>query len=223
MRDDLVAAVDPDSPGSRAGLRAGDRLARLDPEGDPWHRLQPPIATAAPANPLRLARIRDGNRQPAWLVPDPLPAVERRMMAIDLLVASGFILLGGWVWSERRDRLTRPFFLLSIAFAWVLAPVPRFSWPLLGALYEALYAGLQLILPALFIHFFALFPEPRASAGRRAIGVRAGYGVAAVLFVGSLVALALRALEHPALEPLLAALNLAAALWFAAGLLLALV
>ncbi len=222
MRDDQVVAVDPGSPGARAGLRTEDRLASLDSGGGPWQRLQGPIASAAPAKPLRLERIRDGLRRPIWLVPDPMPNGERRMMAIDLLVASGFILLGGWVWSERRDRLTRPFFLLSIAFAWILAPIPRFSWPVLGTMHEVLYAGFQLLLPALFIHFFALFPEPRVPGSRTAAGVAAGYGVATFLFVGTLAALVLRALDHPALEPGLTVLNFAAALWFAAGLLIAL-
>ena len=221
MRDDQVVAVDPDSPGFRAGLRADDRLASHAP-GGPWHRLQSPVAAAAPGTPLRLDRIRAGDRHPVWLVPDPMPGGERRMMAIDLLVASGFILLGGWVWSERRDRLTRPFFLLSIAFAWVLAPVPRFAWPALGAAHEVFYAGFQLLLPALFIHFFALFPEPRASGPRAAVLVTTGYTVAAVLFVGSLVAMGLRATGHPALDVVLSALNAAAAFWFAAGLLAAL-
>jgi serine phosphatase RsbU (regulator of sigma subunit) len=222
IKDDQVVAVDAGSPGARAGLRPGDRLASLDQGSSPWQRLEPTIASATPSKPLRLERIRDGLRRPVWLVPDPLPVGERRMKAIYLLVASGFILLGGWVWSERRDRLTRPFFLLSIAFAWVLAPLPRFSWPVLGTLHEVLYAGFQLILPALFIHFFALFPEPRASGGRPATGVVAGYLVAAVLFVGSLAALVLRALGHPALEPVLAVLTPLAGLWFVAGLLIAL-
>ena len=67
-----------------------------------------------------------------------------------------------------------------------------------------IYAGFQLLLPALFIHFFALFPEPRAAGGRRSAGVTAAYGVAGVLFAGTLAALVLRALGHPALGPALA-------------------
>ena len=223
IQDDLVVSVVPAGPGARAGLAAGDRLTRTDRGEATWHRLQTSIASAAPATPLRLERIRAGVSRPVWLVPEPMPAGERRMMAIDLLVASGFILLGGLVWSERRDRLTRPFFLLSIAFAWVLAPVPRFPWPMLGVLHEILYAGFQLLLPALFIHFFALFPEPRAAGGRRSAGVTAAYGVAGVLFAGTLAALALRALGHAALGPALAVLTVAAALWFVTGLLIALV
>ena len=33
LRDDQVVAVDPGSPGARAGLRINDRLANLDPGG----------------------------------------------------------------------------------------------------------------------------------------------------------------------------------------------
>lgn len=222
MRDDRVVVVVPDSPGARAGLRAGDRLVLPESARPGWEQLLPPLAGAAPERPLRLERIRGADRGAIWLVPDPLPGGERRMMAALLLVASGFVLLGGWVWSERRDRLTRPFFLLSLAFAWVLAPVPRLPWPVAGLVHELLYAGLQLLLPALFIHFFALFPEPRAPRGRLASGVSAGYGVAAVLFVGSVAAVVLRSIRHPALETVLTALNFAAAMWFAAGLLVAL-
>ena len=222
MREDRVVAVDPGSPGARGDMRPGDRLVPPDAGGSVWRRLQSPLAAAAPERALRLERLRDGARQPVWLVPDRLPDGERRIMAALLLVASGFVLLGGWVWSERRDRLTRPFFLLSLAFAWILAPVPRFPWAAAGVLHELLYAGLQLLLPALFIHFFALFPEPKAPHGRMAVGVSAGYGVAAVLFAGSLAGYVLRAIGSPALEPALTVLNLAAALWFAAGLLVAL-
>jgi hypothetical protein len=179
--------VVPGGPGERAGLRAGDRLSTPDPGRPAWRWAQPVTASAAPGTPLPLERRRDGLTRAAWLVPDPLPDGERWMMAALLLVASGFVLLGGWVWSERRDRLTRPFYLLSLAFARLLAPVPRFPWPALGALHELLYAGLTLLLPALFVHFFALFPEPRAPRGRMAAGVAAAYGVAALLSAGWLV------------------------------------
>src|SRR5262245_44562476 len=176
MREDRVVAVDPGSPGARGGVRAGDRLLSPDRGATGWRRLQSPLAAATPERPLRLDRLRDGVRRPVWLVPDRLPDGERRMMAALLLVASGFVLLGGWAWSERRDRLTRPFFLLSLAFAWILAPVPVLPWPAVAVMHELLYAGLQLLLPALFIHFFALFPEPRAPRGRMA-GVRVAYGI----------------------------------------------
>jgi len=222
LREDRVVAVDPGSPGARAGMRPGDRLIPPEAGGSVWRRLESPLAAASPERPLRFERVRDRERRPVWLVPDLLPDGERRMMAALLLVASGFVLLGGWVWSERRDRLTRPFFLLSLAFAWILAPVPCFPWPVARIVHELLYAGLQLLLPALFIHFFALFPEPRAPRGRTAVGVSAGFGVAAVLFAGTLAGYGLRAIGSPALEPALTALNLAAALWFAAGLLVAL-
>ena len=221
MREDRVVAVDPGSPGARGGIRAGDRLFSPDPGATVWRRLQSPLAAAAPERPLRLDRVRDGVRRAVWLVPDRLPDRERRMMAALLLAASGFVFLGGWVWSERRDRLTRPFFLLSLAFAWILAPVPVFPWPALAVLHELMYAGLQLLLPALFIHFFALFPEPRAPRGRMAAGVAVAYVVAALLFAGSLAAYVLRAGGSPALEPALTVLNLAAALWFAIGVLVA--
>jgi sigma-B regulation protein RsbU (phosphoserine phosphatase) len=222
LREDLVIRVVPGGPGERAGLRAGDRISTPDPGRPVWRWGQPVTAFAAPGMPLPLERRRDGVARSAWMVPDPLPDGERRMMAVLLLVASGFVLLGGWVWSERRDRLTGPFYLLSLAFAGMLAPVPRFPWPALGALHELLYAGLTLLLPALFVHFFALFPEPRAPRGRMAAGVAAAYGVAALLSAGWFVAFALRALAHPALEPVLVVLQGASALWFATGLLTAL-
>lgn len=222
LREERVIAVVPGGPGERAGLRAGDRLSTPDPGRPAWRWAQSATASATPGRPLRLERRREGVTRPAWLIPDPLPDGERRMMAALLLVASGFVLLGGWVWSERRDRLTRPFYLLSLAFAGLLAPVPRFPWPALGALHELFYAGLTLALPALIVHFFALFPEPRAPRGRMAAGVAAAYGVAALLLAGWLVAFVLRGFAHPALEPVLAVLQGASALWFAAGLLIAL-
>ena len=52
---------------------------------------------------------------------------ERRFLAAQFAVAAAFMLLGGWVWSERRDRLTRTFYLLCLAFAVWLAPSPSLA------------------------------------------------------------------------------------------------
>ena len=143
-------------------------------------------------------------------------------MAALLAVASGFVLIGGWVWSERRDRLTRTFFLLCLAFAWLLAPLPRWRSEASGALYDALYTGVGLYLPALFIHFFALFPESGQPRGRLRSATTIAYGVATGLFGASFLIM----LAEPVFGAVAAAaqslIQGMAGLWFAFGLLAAL-
>ena len=88
----------------------------------------------------------------------------------------------------------------------------------LGAAHWGLAA---IVLPALVVHFFALFPEPRDARGRLAAGVVAGYGVAALLMAVWLFAFVLRAIEHPGLPAVQTLLQAASALWFATGLIAA--
>lgn len=221
LNEGRIVTVEPGSPGAAAGLAPGDRLRRDGARVTRWDRLLDPLQGAAPGRPLSLLRERGGRLAPVELVPASLTVAARRMRAIQLLLASGFVLLGGLVWSERRDRLTRPFFLLSLAFAWVLAPPPRLPWPPAAVMEDVLYAAMQLVLPALCVHFFALFPEPRAPRGRLAAGVHAAYGVAGLLFAVSIVVLALRVLHPGAAIASTAVLQTAAALWFPAGLLTA--
>src|SRR5262249_28623951 len=146
--------------------------------------VQGPLSGARPGQPVELVRRRGHEARQIEVVPIRLPPGERRMMAALFAVASGFVLLGGWVWSERRDRLTRPFHALCLAFAVMLAPPPQLEWPVASVAYELLYTAATLALPALCIHFFALFPEPRAPRGRLAAGATAAYGVAGLLFAG---------------------------------------
>ena len=217
LRGDWVAHVDPASPAARAGFAPGDHVLRYPPSD---FGPQNPLATAAPQRALRLLREHGGRLDEVTLTPGSLPVEERRWMALLLAVASGFVVLGGWVWSERRDRLTRTFFLMCLAFACLIAPFPRFGSAGASLLYETLYSGISVFLPALLVHFFALFPEsdrPRGGAGRL---TSAAYGVAIVLFAAAIVlALApLGARREPA-EELLQSI---AALWFAAGAIIAL-
>jgi sigma-B regulation protein RsbU (phosphoserine phosphatase) len=219
LRGDRVMAVVPGSPGERAGIAPGDRLA--DPAGR-VDALGGPLAAARPGQELVLLRRRPEATEPIRLLPSRQPAAERRMMVALLAVASGFLLLGGWVWSERRDRLTRPFHLLCLAFAVLLVPPPRVPWPAATVLHELAYAAATLALPVLCIHFFALFPEPRIPPRRMAASVTAAYGVAALLFLGSAAATVLGLAGRAVPDPLWSLLQGAAAVWFAAGLLIAL-
>jgi serine phosphatase RsbU (regulator of sigma subunit)/MFS family permease len=216
-----VASVMPGGPADRAGIRPGDHIRLPDPLTS-LARARGPLAHALPGVPLDLEIERGGERRAVTLEPERLPEAERRLRAALLAVACGFLLLGGWVWSERRDRLTRTFLLLCLAFAWLLAPLPYPDWPFVSLGHEVVLAGASVLLPALFVHFFALFPESRQARGRLAAWVSAGYVVAAVLFSGSIATFVLESVSHEGTQALQQLVQIAAALWFAIGLLLAL-
>jgi len=214
--DGRIGSVDAGSPGELAGLRAGDRLRA--PGGDAEPVLSAgPFADAQPGVPLVVERERAGVSLPVWLVPRPLPDAERRFLAVLFAVATSFALLGAWIWLERRDPLTRTFYLLCLAFTVLLAPPPRFASEPASLTYELLTVLAQLFSGPLFSHFFALFPE---SGRPRARGwVLGGYAVATVLLacyagvtVGSFFGAG-------GLAPLLTLLQVAPAILFAAGLL----
>ena len=218
LRGDWVARVEPGSPGEAAGVRPGDRLLR-----DPSLSTGPenPLAGAQPGVPFPLLREHGGNIDDVTIVPAPLPAEERRVMAMLLAVASGFMVLGGWLWSERRDRMTRAFFLMCLSFACLIAPFPRFRSPGAMLAYETLYSGITLFLPAMLIHFFALFPDSTRTRGALTRITRIAYGVSAGLFTIELLLAVAPLLARHALDPVQELLQSMAALWFGLGTLVA--
>jgi serine phosphatase RsbU (regulator of sigma subunit) len=220
LRGDRVAEVVPGGPGATAGLRPGDHLLPATGQPSPFLSV---LAPAAPGQPLELLCERGDRIVPIRLVPATLPDGERRMMAALLVVASGFVLLGGWVWSERRDRLTRTFFLLCLAFAWLLAPRPRWGDMASGVLYDTIYTAAGLYLPALFLHFFALFPESGRPARRVGSATAIAYGVSTTLFGASFLVMLAQSVLGPAADVAQAFIEAVAGLWFALGLLAALV
>lgn len=211
-----VVSVAKGSPGARAGLRPGDRLLPPGPRPARGTLGVDALASARPGQPLLIVRERAGVQRTVWLAPEPLPEGERRYRALLFAVASAFLILGGWVWSERRDRLTRSFLLLCLAFVVWFAPRPDLPSGAAAMLYDVIYLAAQLLVPALFTHFFVLFPEPR-------LRPRAG-ALVRLLYVGSfLLIAAFLAIEAEARfgagqwAPATPLLTLAAALWVALG------
>ena len=223
LHRDLAVTVVPGGPADRAGVRPGDRLLAPGPGGRVLDALIGPLARVRIGEPHAFTLERGTRRIPIVVTPGPPPADERRMSGALLAVACGFMFLGGWVWSERRDRLTRPFVALTLAFAVVLAPLPALPWSGILLAHAVAYALATLLLPALFIHVFLLFPEPPAHAHRGRAAAGAGYGVALLLFGGTLVTLAVRARAGDASRPLESLIEIAASLWFLAGIVSAIV
>ena len=178
--DGHVESVSDGSPGALAGIQPGDRLMAPDTNRAGQAVPVDPLASATPGTPLVVLRERGGATAPVWLAPSAPPDAERRYSAMLFAVATAFMLLGGWVWSERRDRLTRTFYLLCLAFSVFIAPPPTLDSGLARGAYDLAFMLAQLFVGPLFSHFFALFPEsgrPRARAW-----VLAGYAAATVLF-----------------------------------------
>ncbi len=214
-----VVETIPGGPGARAGLRPGDVLH--DPSGTAGDPLGP-LAHARPEVPLLLERERNGSRAPVWIVPESLPRGERRGMAGQIFVAAGFVLIASLARSDRRDRLTRAFALVCLAFASLLAPLPRPTPEGFQHLYPALISGVQIVLPALCVHFFALFPEARAPGGFRSRIVRPAYAVSGLLWLASFLEVVPVFPDAGTRARVLEFVGAAAAVWFAAGLVLAL-
>ncbi len=219
LRGDRVEQVIPASPAGRAGFLPGDRI--LQRPGSGLVRSNAILPSLEPDVPVGIAVARAGERLELRLVPERLPRSDFRLLAVLLMVAFGFVMLASVVWSERRDALTGTFFLLSLAFALLVSPHPRWPSPFAALLYQSAYAGITLFLPALCVHFFALFPESTRPRGAPGALVRGGYGAAALLYALTLASVFVGASEPSRREAFAAALDTAAALWFAAGLLVA--
>ncbi|MFN8586447.1 MAG: SpoIIE family protein phosphatase [Candidatus Eisenbacteria bacterium] len=217
LREGLVVTVEPGSPAALAGLQPGDRLT---PHGGGRTTAQSAagLERARPGRALVLTRVRDGAAEDAWLVPAPLPEAERRFRAFLFAIACVFLLLGGWVWSERRDHLTRVFYALCLAFAGMFAQPPLVSSPALQFVADLGFVAAQLLAPVTFAHFFVLFPEPAVRPRARWI-VRIGYGLALLLFAGLALCGAESTWGRGRLDPLLPVLQALPALHFGLGIL----
>src|SRR5215831_8758386 len=178
--DGRVESVVAGSPGALAGVQPGDRLTAPDTNRAGQAAASDPLASATPGAPLLVLRERGGATAPLWLAPSAPPDDERRYQAMLFAVATAFMLLGGWVWSERRDRLTRTFYLLCLAFSVFIAPPPTLDSGVARGAYELASMLAQLFVGPLFSHFFALFPESGRLRARA--WVLAGYASATVLF-----------------------------------------
>lgn len=177
--DGRVASIAPGGPAARAGMRTGDLVRSSEPPSRVDLLEESPLAKARPGVPLLLVRERAGERSTVWLVSEPRPEPDQRFNLVQFAVAVAFLLLGGWVWSERRDRLTRTFLLLTLAFAVVLAPPPHLDALPFMLAYACLNMLASLFIGPLFSHFFALFPDATRMRGRW--WVRTCYAAATVL------------------------------------------
>jgi len=168
-RNFTVAQVSPGGPAADAGIRTGDRIVAVDGI---------PVSASTQAR-LALRGLRAGGALHLRLMsPD---RAERTVILSGIkppwneiawrftTAAAGLcaLLVGLFLAYQHPEKLTLVFFGICFAIAFFLREQPILLSAGWRNLHEVLYNFFELLLPALFVHFFILFPGRSPSHRRR--------------------------------------------------------
>jgi sigma-B regulation protein RsbU (phosphoserine phosphatase) len=168
-RNVTVAQVSPSGPAAVAGIRPGDRIVAVDGV---------PVSTSADAR-LAVRGLKAGGALSLKL---ESPGGETRTVILSgakppwdeiawrfTNAAAGLcaLLVGLFLAYHRPEKLTLVFFGICFAIAFFLREQPTLLSAGWRTVHESLYNFFEFLLPALFVHFFILFPGHPPSRRRR--------------------------------------------------------
>ncbi len=168
----LIARVEPAGPAETAGLAEGDVITAVD--GVPTSRqfrCKLIMDRATVGQTLDLSLSRDGRPFKTTLTFAPLPRGEALIYLSRSAVSVIFLLLAIAVYLRRTDRLGFIFFLLCSSFAVLLGTSPPVQDLHLLVGYLGLITAAVHLVPALFVHFFLLFPKEERKPSRRTMAL----------------------------------------------------
>ncbi len=156
-----IAHVVPGGPAALAGVQPGDRLRAVD--GQPLSTMISfylAVALHDAPTPIQLLLYRGQTQIHAQLTPRPAPRAQLTFRFSMWITALAFVIAAWVVFFKRDDDVSRTFFGLCLIFAFFLFDIPNSpNYAYIFAKYN-LYNFLQLLLPALFLHFAHVFPSP---------------------------------------------------------------
>lgn len=126
------------------------------------------------------------------------PGRMYRMISF-LVVAFAFLLVGIWVYLRRPDLLGSLFATNCLFLAFFLTHRPSVANPVFQLLGELIYDGIMLLFPAVFLHFFLVFPgRPRRDRPHNPLRrILRTYTLPLVIFVVSSVVTTMRFYLRP--------------------------
>lgn len=183
-QQDRVRVVRPDGPAARAGIQPGDRILSID--GLPYTSLSAdayPLRAGRPGEPMTLRIRRDHAVIETVLVPDPLSPAEVAWNLAQAAAALLTLFVGSVVFLRRVRQLTFVFLLICLALTHMLffPYVPPF--PAANVFTNTGRLALNAVVPALFVHFFLLFPYERPILHKRPGLLAWLYAPSGVMFV----------------------------------------
>jgi sigma-B regulation protein RsbU (phosphoserine phosphatase) len=160
-RSEAVRKVNPGSPAEDAGLMPGDRILSVDDTLLSYPFQASHHLTWKGTEESELLVDRGGSEIRLTFVPgDPSPSEVMWRMAL-AAVAIGTLLTGLVVLHRKKRPVTLTFFGICYSLGFLILPpeVPRTPWMLV--LRTLIVDFVSIFLPALFLHFFLLFPARR--------------------------------------------------------------
>jgi sigma-B regulation protein RsbU (phosphoserine phosphatase) len=213
----VIQAVWEDGPNSGGNLSPGDEIYSVAGERirNHFHYVSVLAANDTFA-PLEYVLIRDGRRLTVEVEFDRIP--QRRLvrsLAL-LLLALAFVLVGSWVYLRRPDLLGMLFALNCAIFAFFLTHRPSASNPGLQLTGELVHDAVMLLFPALFLHFFLVFPSRprRGTPSERRWRLAALYAVPAALYLVTGIVVVSRFSFSPVDQSLVAVIMTASTLYY---------
>jgi sigma-B regulation protein RsbU (phosphoserine phosphatase) len=168
-RNLVVAYVSPGSQAAAHGIETGDRILSVNgipASRDMECRLELRELRAGDMVTLTLAD-EVGNERTVTMRGAPPPWTEIVWRFTNVIAGLLALALGFVIAFQRPEKLTLVFFGICFSIAFFLREPPLFQSQNLRVGHEILYNLLQVLLPALFVHFFILFPIRTASRRRR--------------------------------------------------------
>lgn len=154
-----VVAVEEGGPAARAGILPGDRILAMN--GVPMAHLDAIIrlTARARAGDALVHRVERAGKTFEVAVAVLPVSRETRLRRVSVAATGlAFLAVGLLVVLRRRDAMGLVFYSLTLVFAFLFAPPPALdsvSWNVGVKLLQSLC---YLLLPALFLHFFVIFP-----------------------------------------------------------------
>lgn len=179
-----IVSVREGGPADAAGIQVGDRILAIN--GVSFTRLDELVRMAARVqvgDVVRYRILRGAEEREIDLVMGSLPVESRFQRTTMAATGLAFLAVGLLVAWRRADAMAMVFYSITLVFAFLFAPVPvhpSLAWNLeVKILYDLSY----LLLPALFLHFFLIFPYRKRLVVEHPRFVHALYAGSLVLFL----------------------------------------